>query len=184
LASTEHPLSTLLSGPQGPDQLWARASTYAGLSLREAGVTDDGKQAHEVIGELPRWVLERLWPCVEGDCVVWLSMPNLRRHLDVKADRAARARLLDSFGEVIRDSLTKAEVYVRYAHVSDGDAGVNALVRIEQRHQYLVVGLRIAGSSTHTTFSHVTTVFTVDESRVAKMLARNNWVSAERELDF
>jgi hypothetical protein len=143
-------------------------------------VTDDGKTGYEVIGVLPGWVLERLWPSVDGDCEVWLSMDSLRRHLAGKPDGASRTRLLDAHGELVRGSLARADVYVRYDHAPTGDAGVNVLVPIDQGRHYLVVGLRVAGVGTRTPFTHVATVFAVGCSRAKNMAARHGSVPARR----
>ena len=92
---------------------------------------DPDLDAEQLLGLIPRDVLQALWPgFVPQDSEVFVNLINLRRHLQGRPDFVYRVAVLNQYAGCLSGCLANASVFARYELGASNDAGVTAYVGV------------------------------------------------------
>ena len=108
---------------------------------------DPDLDAEQLLGLIPRDVLQALWPgFVPQDFEVFVNPINLRRHLQGRPDFVYRVAVLNQYAGCLSGCLANASVFARYEMGASNDAGVTAYVGVPGARgaiEYLGIGVHL-----------------------------------------
>lgn len=132
---------------------------------------DPERDEEQLVGHVPRWVVESLWPGFEPQNLeIWMNAVYLQRHMRRHPDYPDRVAALNQNADTLPEQLSAPAVYVRYDGVPKGDAGVTIYVEAKTLPQepvaYLAVGVRLlAEKNCDGKPNHVTTIIPATNER-------------------